>query len=153
MLSYPPRPPRDPSTLTDVEKEDKYSPGELRIMKEKWERWREEHHGDLRMYVLVRRDVLPLAHCVAQTSHAVAEYVHFNQNDKTSKWVEEDKTIVILKASADQIENAKAEFDDAKMNYHGFREPDMSNCITAVAFEPLTREQGKKFFGKFSLLS
>jgi hypothetical protein len=34
----------------------------------------EEDLKQIRMYVLVRRDVLPLVHCACQASHAVAEF-------------------------------------------------------------------------------
>ena len=129
-----------------------YSPQKIAEEKEAFDAWTEEHKDDLRMYVLVRRDVLPLAHCGVQASHAVAEYVHYHQNDRTAKWVEKDKTLIMLEATADDIERKRLEFTDAKRYYQPFHEPDMSNCLTAMAFEPMTAEQGKKIFGKFLLL-
>lgn len=107
----------------------------------------------LRMYVLVRRDVLPLVHCGVQAGHAVAEFVHYHQNDNTKKWVEEDKTLICLEATDGQIEKMKKYFADRSMNYQPFHEPDMSNLQTAVAFQPISTEDGAIIFKDFKLVS
>jgi hypothetical protein len=113
-----------------------------------------EYANSLRMYVLVRRDILPLVHSGVQAAHAVAEYLHtFKDEETTNKWVSKDKTLLFLTASADQIGCMKRKFEKDGKKYQSFCEPDMSDIETAVAFEPLTMEEGKKYFKDFSLLS
>lgn len=112
----------------------------------------EEDMEQMRMYVLVRRDILPLPHCVCQCSHAVAEFVHYHPNNNTKVWVTCEKTIVILEANEQEIEEKMKWFAERNMNYQPFWEPDMDNCLTAVAFQPITKKLGKEIFGNFKLL-
>jgi len=107
----------------------------------------------LRMYVLVRRDVLPLVHCGVQAAHAVAEFVNYHQNENTKKWVEVDKTLICLEATESQIEKMKNKFARGGMNFQPFHEPDMSDIQTAVAFQPISTVEGGIIFKDFKLLS
>lgn len=106
----------------------------------------------LKMFVLVRRDILPLPHCVCQGIHASVEYVHYYNNDVTKKWVEEDKTIIVLSATEEQIENKKRLFSKLGLTHRSFHEPDMSDVLTATAFQPVSSDDGKLYFGELSLL-
>jgi len=112
----------------------------------------EEDLNQMRMYVLVRRDILPLAHCICQCTHAVAEFVHYHQNDNTKVWVTCEKTLIVLEASEEQIKEKMEWFGSRHMNYQPFHEPDMSNTLTAVAFQPIKKGLGNEIFGELKLL-
>lgn len=112
----------------------------------------EEVDKQYRMYVLVRRDILPLVHCGVQAAHAVAEFVHYHQNDNTKLWVTFEKTLIILEATEDQIKEKMEWFANRHMNYQPFWEPDMNNAMTAVAFQPIQYGLGKEIFNGFKLL-
>lgn len=112
----------------------------------------EAYQKELRMYVLVRRDVLPLVHCGVQAAHAVAEYVHYHDNDNTRTWVEQHKTLIVLSATADEIEEMRNKFLDSDMNYQPFYEPDMDNTLTAMAFQPVTTKEGSLIFNRLELV-
>lgn len=118
-----------------------------------WDEEAEIHANKLKMYVLVRRDILPLIHCGVQAAHALAEYVNSYDNEITKQWVESDKTLIFLEANADQIDLAKHRFEEDGLTFSSFREPDMSNFQTAVAFQPLNNADGAKYFGHLKLLS
>lgn len=114
---------------------------------------KEEMNKALRMYVLVRRDVLPLVHCGVQATHAVAEYVHYHDNDITRQWVEKDKTLIVLEGTEKEIEELRQEFLFKDLNYQPFYEPDMDNTLTAMAFQPISKEDGDIMFKHFKLVS
>lgn len=113
----------------------------------------EDVESQIRMYVLVRRDILPLVHCGVQAAHAVAEFVHYHQNENTKVWVTCEKTLIVLSATEEQIEEKMKQFSDNHMNYQPFYEPDMGNVMTAVAFQPLPKNEADNFFGDLKLLS
>jgi hypothetical protein len=113
---------------------------------------KEDIDDGYRMYVLVRRDILPLVHCAVQASHAVAEYVYYHQNPNTRVWVTAEKTLIILEATEKQIEEKMKLFAEKHMNYQPFWEPDMSNAMTAVAFQPIKTSLGREIFKDFKLL-
>lgn len=112
----------------------------------------EVYKKQLKMYVLVRRDILPLVHCGVQAGHAIAEFVFYHPNENTRKWVTEDKTLIVLEATEEQIKKQMDLFADQNMNYQPFWEPDMSHTMTAVAFQPITNEMGSELFKGFKLL-
>jgi peptidyl-tRNA hydrolase len=112
----------------------------------------EEDLKQVRTYVLVRRDVLPLVHCVCQVAHSVAEFVFYHQNNNTKVWITAEKTLIVLEATEDQIKEKMEWFAKQHMNYQPFYEPDMNNIITAVTFQPITKEIGKEIFGDLKLL-
>lgn len=112
----------------------------------------EETDKQYRMYVLVRRDILPLVHAGVQAAHAACEFVHYHQNDNTKVWVTCEKTLIVLEATEAQIKEKMEWFGSRHMNYQPFREPDMNNALTAVAFQPIQAGLGKEIFGDLKLL-
>ena len=112
----------------------------------------EVYKKQLKMYVMVRRDILPLVHCGVQVGHAIAEFVEYHQNVNTRQWVREDKTLIVLEATEEQIKKQMDLFADRNMNYQPFWEPDMSHAMTAVAFQPISNELGSELFKGFKLL-
>lgn len=112
----------------------------------------EVYKKQLKMYVLVRRDILPLVHAGVQAGHAIAEFVFYHPNENTRKWVTEDKTLIVLEATEEQIKKQMDLFADRNMNYQPFWEPDMSHTMTAVAFQPISNELGSELFAGFKLL-
>lgn len=107
----------------------------------------------LKMYVAIRRDILPLSHCAVQSSHACAEYMRFHgSTPATMDWVDNHKTMILLSATESQIQQIKDLYDKLGLKYHTFIEPDMSNAETATAFEPIDSEDGKRIFGHLPLL-
>ena len=58
------------------------------------------------------------------------------------KWVRQDRTLVCLAASAQEIEQLKgdARFYDEDLGF-----------TTAIAFRPMTEEEGRKRFGHLRL--
>lgn len=112
----------------------------------------EDDLKQVRMYILTRRDVLPLVHCVCQCVHAATEYMHYYQNENTINWVTKEKTLIVLEASENQIEEKIKLFIKNNMNYQPFYEPDMSLLMTAVAFQPITKRLGNELFNGLRLL-
>jgi len=108
---------------------------------------------DIRMYILVNRPVLPLVHCVVQSSHAAADFVFYHHNENTRNWVVNHKTMIILEATELQMVETMNQFASDSLNYQPFWEPDMSNVLTAVAFQPMKKAAAEKYFSKFDLLS
>jgi hypothetical protein len=107
----------------------------------------------LKMFILVRRDILPLPHCVVQSSHAVAEFMaQHGQKPNVIDWVNNHKTMIILSATPTEIANIKALYEKMGLSYTTFIEPDMSNAETATAFEPISNDISKAIFGKLPLL-
>lgn len=107
--------------------------------------------SDIRMYVLVNSD-LPVLHAGIQSAHALSEFVHYHQNLPILKeWVEIHKTLILLSASTQQMAEMKEYFKSKDRKYSSFNEPDLDNLETAIAFEPMTAQEGKVLFGKFKL--
>lgn len=107
----------------------------------------------LKMFILIRRDILPLAHCAVQSSHAAAEFMaRHGQKPNVIDWVNNHKTMILLSATENDIANIKALYDRMGLSYTTFIEPDMSNAETATAFEPISNDISKAIFGKLSLL-
>jgi len=107
----------------------------------------------LKMFILIRRDILPLTHCAVQSSHAAAEFMaQHGQKPKVIDWVNNHKTMILLSATDNEIASIKALYDRMELSYTTFIEPDMSNAETATAFEPIDNEVSKAIFGKLSLL-
>lgn len=111
------------------------------------------YKNSLRMYVLVKRDSLPLVNCAVQATHAVAEYIHYHDNENTKKWVEQDKTLIILEATDEQLEAMRVKFLELDWNYQPFWEPDLDNMLTCIAFQPISTELGMEWFSHLKLLS
>ena len=107
----------------------------------------------LKMFITIRRDILPLTHCAVQSSHAVAEFMHlYGKTPATLDWVDNHKTMILLSANESQIQQIKDLYEKLGLKYRTFIEPDMDNAETATAFEPIDAELGKQIFGHLSLL-
>ncbi len=107
--------------------------------------------SDIRMYVLINSD-LPVLHAGIQASHAISDFTYYQRELPVLKeWVENHKTLVFLSATLDQISEMKSYFTSKDRKFASFREPDLDDLETAVAFEPMTAQEGKVLFGKFKL--
>jgi peptidyl-tRNA hydrolase len=114
----------------------------------------EEYRAMLKMFILIRRDILPLAHCAVQSSHSAAEFMaKFGNKPNVIDWVNNHKTMILLSASEKDIADIKVLYDRLGLSYATFIEPDMSNAETATAFEPISNDISKDIFGKLKLLS
>ena len=113
----------------------------------------EEVDDSYRMYVVVRRDVLPLVHAGVQAAHAAADFVFYHPNENTKVWAQCEKTMIILETSEAQIEYLMQLFKQHNLNYQPFWEPDMSGILTAVAFQPIKTKDAKVFFSNLKLLN
>lgn len=106
-----------------------------------------------KMFILIRRDILPLTHCAVQSSHAVAEFMaQHGQKASVVDWVNNHKTMILLSASEEEIANIKVLYDKMGLVHTTFIEPDMNDAATATAFEPISNEFSKAIFGKLPLL-
>ena len=107
----------------------------------------------LKMFILVRRDILPLPHCAVQSSHSACEFMaQHGQRASVIDWVKNHKTMILLSATENDIANIKALYDRMGLSYTTFIEPDMSNAETATCFEPISNDISKAIFGKLALL-
>jgi peptidyl-tRNA hydrolase len=106
------------------------------------------------MYVLVRRDILPLVHCGVQAAHAAVEFISTYKNKNIDKWATRDKTMILLSATGEDIQRCTQQFSGLGLKYAEFTEPDMSDTVTAVAFEPIMSDSDVRFlFHSLKLLS
>lgn len=112
----------------------------------------DENVRRLKMYVLVRKDILTDIQVGVQAAHALVEYANtFGTQIIYKEWVEDHKTLIFLSASEDQINSFKNIFTKNGKRWKGFYEPDIGNILTAVAFQPLTHEEGMEVFGELNL--
>lgn len=99
--------------------------------------------GALRMYVVVRSDILPPLNQGIQAAHAVAEYLTFVQCDKKKRWASADKTLIVLGVKdAYEFNWTLAIGEQNGFKFKEFYEPDIDET-TAVAFEPMTKGQAE----------
>jgi len=106
-----------------------------------------------KMFILCRRDILPLNHCAVQCSHSVSEFMfEYGHKENVSDWVKNHKTMILLSASEKQINEMKDEYTRRGLSFKTFIEPDMSYAETATTFEPLTNEDSRGLFSHLSLL-
>lgn len=108
-----------------------------------------------KMYVLVNKSQLTLQQCAVQAGHSIAEFMaHYGHEENTRDWClnKQHRTMIILAATEKQLIKMMATFDDLDLKHHAFREPDLNDMLTAVAFEPVWTEQGRELFGKFNLI-
>jgi hypothetical protein len=96
------------------------------------------------MYVLVN-DLLSKSQRIPQSSHAVAEYV-FAYYDEIKEWVKDHRTIVVLECHANRMGILSS-----KLKSKQFVDDDLDDMLTAVAFEPMTKEEGDKYFKTLKL--
>jgi len=112
-----------------------------------------EYRNMYKMFILIRRDILPLAHCAVQSSHSVCEFMSkYSHKSTVIDWVNNHKTMILLSATENDIANIKALYDKMGLSYATFIEPDMSNTETATSFEPISNDISKAIFGRLSLL-
>ena len=105
-------------------------------------------NDDLKMYVMVNKELPPL-HGGIQAAHSIHE-IMFNHkgNLKLYDWASHHKTLVFLGASEVEMILMMNYFDSMKKIYSSFKEPDLDNLLTAIAFEPLTNEEAAEIFPK-----
>lgn len=110
--------------------------------------------NDLVMYVVVDREALGLPQCAVQSGHAIAELVHQHQElASVLQWVTEDKTLVLLAGSQKTMDKAVERCRIIDTTWAAFHEPDLDNHRTAIAFEPMTRQMGRRLFNRLPLLN
>lgn len=101
------------------------------------------------MTIITRDDLTP-GYKVVQSAHALADFaVKFE--DEFKQWQLGSNYLCCLEASEFKIERLLHRLDDLEIKYHKFLEPDISNQMTAVAVEAISREQHKKLFKNFQL--
>jgi hypothetical protein len=106
-----------------------------------------------KMYVLIVRERLTLIQCGVQAGHAIAEFMMLHSHiPVVEKWCNRHKYMVFLEASENEIRNMIETFYINGKKSKAFYEGDLGNLMTACAFEPVTSEEGKKFFSNFKLL-
>ena len=103
---------------------------------------------DTRVYVLTRSE-LSQAQRGVQGAHALAELVFdYGQGAEMKQWVKVDKTLVMLQAKKEKCERIveKAMQGGLKVTffYDEYYPEDFG--WTAVAFYPMTKEEGSKYF-------
>lgn len=110
----------------------------------------EQFNARLKMYVLVRKDILTDVQCGVQAAHALAEYMNsfLDSDPKLREWVEDHKTLIFLSASEKQLYEKKVAYP----SWASFKEPDIGDIETAVAFSPVTHERGVELFGDLNLI-
>ena len=108
----------------------------------------------LKAYVIVRSD-LPKIQQGVQAAHAIAELAYAAGKGDCGvykQWVEQDKTLILLKAR--DVGDLNAQRDRVKslgLTYHMFHEPDRNNEPTALAIYPGTYAQLEPHFGMMEL--
>lgn len=125
---------------------------------------------ELRMYVLINRDVLSLVQAGVQGAHSIAEYSHVHAGcEKYKKWAGKDKTLIFLQATRADLEKMVIGLQTVGKKYAKFIEPDMydlynveakalsdaslrDGTFTALAVEPMSAVEGRMYFGSFELL-
>lgn len=97
-----------------------------------------------RMYHLVMYNISPIQQGI-QAYHAGMEYAKFNFDDKDfQQWLKHDKTVIILNGGTSNS-NAFSEYYGTMDKYlqelmnngitcGAFREPDLNNALSAIAF-------------------
>jgi len=103
------------------------------------------------MYILVNKS-LTKSQRIPQSSHAVAEFMDTHGLDaKVKTWVKDHKTMVVLESDFDNMDNILSIVKNDGYKTKSFREPDLDDTVTAIAFEPMTRKEGSKYFSRLKL--
>ena len=108
---------------------------------------------ETKVYVLIRSELSQSQRGV-QGAHALAELIFdYGQEDSIKKWVKVDKTLVFLKAKQDEFYEIVERAERDGIKYGKFVDTYYPKEFgwTAVAFCPMTDEQGKKYFKGLSL--
>ena len=109
-----------------------------------------ECSSPLRMYVLIRKDILTDVQCGVQASHAIAWYIrdYIDHDPNLIEWIWKHHTLIFLAATEEEIHRKKILFP----SWVGFNEPDIGDIETAVAFSPITSERGVELFSDLNLI-
>lgn len=92
------------------------------------------------MVVISRNDLTPGQQAV-QSGHAAINYQH-EHPARASPWYSESNTLVYLSAPRDKLKKILRTLDEDGIDHTAFREPDIGNQLTAVAF--VSSEQTKR---------
>lgn len=90
------------------------------------------YHRDHKLRIVVAADLSP-GQQLAQSVHAAIEYQHEHKNSAIN-WHNVSNSVVCM--CCDDLEALLTRADAKGISYSVFREPDMDNRLTAVAFEP-----------------
>lgn len=92
------------------------------------------------MYVLVNNSLSTISKGI-QAVHAVVEYGQkYSTLDEYKNWAKKDKTVIILDGGISNknkkvgMKEIVLKLKNLKVNFSEFREPDINNCLTAIAF-------------------
>lgn len=109
-----------------------------------------EHFNKLKMYVLIRKDILTDVQCGVQASHALSWYIrdYIQYDPNLIEWIWNHHTLIFLEANEEEIHRKKVLFP----SWVGFKEPDLDDIETAVAFSPVSPERGMELFGDLKLI-
>lgn len=98
---------------------------------------------------MVTHSGLTAGYQVAQTAHAVANFARFD-SDAFACWHSRSQYLVALQAPcADALEGLLSRALAAGLTVHPFREPDIGDQLTAIAFSPDPRN--KRFLSSLPL--
>ena len=102
-----------------------------------------------KLITVARQDITP-GYQAVQAAHAAIEFQH-NHPTIAKEWHECSKYLVFLSIPNEQcLKDLIVKADAKQIKYSVFREPDIDNEITAVAFEP--SEAAKKLCSKYPLM-
>lgn len=93
---------------------------------------------DLIMYVLVPYNLSPIQQGI-QAAHSIVEYsLNPNVSGSYIEWAAQHKTIIILNSGttgeSSTMEAHRKALDKLGVTYRTFREPDLNNAMTGIAF-------------------
>lgn len=112
----------------------------------------EEYLATKKLYVLVDES-LPVTYAGVQAGHAAIDFcLRHADNDNVRDWNENHNVLIYLQAPKRSMDIQMALFDKLGKLSHEFVEPDLGDVVTAVAFEPVTNEEGLELFKGFKLL-
>ena len=104
-----------------------------------------------KLYIIVDRR-LTSSQKIPQAVHAMDELAsEYGQNDNYLDWLKNHKTVIVLKANAEQIEYYRKEMYNVGVNSKIFIDEDLDNMLTAVAFEPIDSNLGREMFSSLQL--
>lgn len=92
-----------------------------------------------KLYLVTRQDLLPEAQAV-QNCHAAFQFA-VEHKEIWAGWFERSNTLALLSVSNEQaLEHLVHKAEARGLRFSIFREPDMNNALTAVAFEPAAKQ-------------
>ena len=102
-----------------------------------------------KLRVVTRRD-LSLPTQAVQSAHAAIDFQHAHPIEAT-KWQSESNYLALLTvANEEELYKLSEKADSRGIKYTIFREPDINNEITAIAFEP--SDSSRRLTSSFPLL-